>query len=88
MVDRIAADMKNLQMEAPDPETNTNGAHQSPLLFDASKWISADIQKTFPEGYLIRPLNVHDYDRGYLDCLAQLTRVGDISKAEFEGTYA
>ncbi len=37
-----------------------------------------------PELHL-RPLNVQDYSKGYMDLLAQLTTVGDVSFADFEG---
>lgn len=34
--------------------------------------------------FLVRPLQLDDYDRGYLQLLSQLTTVGDITKTEFE----
>lgn len=34
----------------------------------------------------IRLLTRDDYDNGYLQCLKELTAVGDISKQQFEGT--
>jgi len=34
-------------------------------------------------GFRVRPLCKADYDRGFLDLLGQLTKVGDISKEQF-----
>lgn len=31
----------------------------------------------------VRPLQDGDYDRGFLKLLAQLTKVGDVSRGEF-----
>ena len=33
----------------------------------------------------LRPLKISDYDLGYCELLAQLTTVGDLGKAAFEG---
>uniref|UniRef100_H2YLK6 Glucosamine 6-phosphate N-acetyltransferase n=1 Tax=Ciona savignyi TaxID=51511 RepID=H2YLK6_CIOSA len=39
---------------------------------------------TEPEsGILIRPLSKHDFDKGYIDVLAQLTSVGEVKKCDF-----
>ena len=35
--------------------------------------------------YVLRPLNIYDYDRGYIQLLAQLTDVGEISRGQFRG---
>eukprot|EP00842_Homolaphlyctis_polyrhiza_P003986 jgi/Hompol1/4589/HPOL_003734-RA len=45
--------------------------------------ISQEIQDQLPEGFVIRPLELEDYDRGYLQVLAELTTVGEISKESF-----
>lgn len=37
--------------------------------------------------FLVRPLQLDDYDRGYLQLLSQLTTVGDISKSDFEAQF-
>lgn len=40
-----------------------------------------------PERFTIRPLQRTDYDAGFLDVLASLTKVGQISKEQFEGRF-
>jgi len=35
------------------------------------------------EGLRMRPLGSGDFQRGFLECLAELTKVGDVSKEEF-----
>jgi hypothetical protein len=35
--------------------------------------------------YSIRPLHRDDYERGFLECLSDLTVVGKITRKEFEG---
>lgn len=37
--------------------------------------------------FLVRPLQLDDYDRGFLQLLSQLTTTGDISKADFEAQF-
>jgi len=54
------------------------------LLFSTSL-ISPEVQAALPPGYQIRPLASDDYERGFLDTLAVLTEIGDISKAQFLG---
>ncbi|XP_060534724.1 probable glucosamine 6-phosphate N-acetyltransferase isoform X2 [Cylas formicarius] len=36
---------------------------------------------------LVRPLQIDDYDKGFLQLLGQLTTVGEISKGEFEAQF-
>lgn len=36
---------------------------------------------------LIRPLALSDYSKGYVQILSQLTSVGNVSKADFEGNF-
>lgn len=36
---------------------------------------------------LVRPLQLEDYDKGYLQLLTQLTAVGNVSRAEFESKF-
>lgn len=36
---------------------------------------------------LVRPLQLEDYDKGYLQLLSQLTTVGNISRSDFERQY-
>ncbi|KND02155.1 hypothetical protein, variant [Spizellomyces punctatus DAOM BR117] len=52
------------------------------LQFDPSR-IPKEAVAQVPEGYTIRPLNVNDYDKGYLELLSQLTTIGTISKRKF-----
>lgn len=39
------------------------------------------------EGLKVRPLNISDYDRGFLELLGQLTSVGEISREEWEDRF-
>jgi len=39
------------------------------------------------ENLILRPLCLNDYRRGYLNLLAQLTRVGDVSEQQFKETF-
>jgi len=50
--------------------------------------ISAAVTTALPTGYTLRPLQVSDYDRGFLDVLRVLTAVGEISSSEFEERFA
>lgn len=36
---------------------------------------------------LVRPLQLSDYDKGFLDILTQLTAVGNVSRADFESKF-
>ena len=58
-----------------------------PTLIEAANWFIPEVKvtKALPQGYTVRPLQASDYDRGYLQCLAQLTTVGDISRESFIG---
>lgn len=47
--------------------------------------INDKVQKALPADFDIRPLSLEDYDRGYLQCLGQLTLVGGITRALFQG---
>lgn len=40
-----------------------------------------------PSPYTIRPLERADYSRGFLECLSDLTWVGDYSEQEFYDRY-
>jgi len=37
--------------------------------------------------FLVRPLQLDDYEKGYLQLLSQLTTVGDITKDDFEARF-
>ncbi|RHZ54166.1 hypothetical protein Glove_429g38 [Diversispora epigaea] len=54
----------------------------SNYLFDESL-ISPLIQTELPPIYKLRPLATEDYDKGVLDCLKQLSIVGNVSKENF-----
>jgi glucosamine-phosphate N-acetyltransferase len=49
--------------------------------------ISPEVQAALPKGYTIRPLSSDDYERSFLDVLSVLTVIGNISKAQFLGSY-
>ncbi|VDK53635.1 unnamed protein product [Cylicostephanus goldi] len=38
-------------------------------------------------GFHVRPLKITDYDNGFLEVLAQLTTVGDVSREAFEDRF-
>ncbi|KAI9141156.1 acyl-CoA N-acyltransferase [Paraphysoderma sedebokerense] len=54
----------------------------------SSSLICKDIQSKLPAGYLIRSLDLSDYEKGFLDCLSHLTVVGEISRAQFVDRFA
>ncbi|KAG0029505.1 Glucosamine-phosphate N-acetyltransferase-like protein [Podila clonocystis] len=60
---------------------------QSQTLF-SPELISATVQSQLPEGYLMRPLEITDYNKGFYDCLAGLTVVGKVSETSFQETFA
>lgn len=45
--------------------------------------ISQEVQSSLPKGYKIRPLQLDDYERGFLNVLSVLTVVGDIPFSQF-----
>lgn len=45
------------------------------------------VETPIPEGFVIRKLALHDYDRGYLELLKQLTEVGEISREQFRERF-
>ncbi|KAF9987358.1 Glucosamine-phosphate N-acetyltransferase-like protein [Mortierella antarctica] len=59
---------------------------QSTMLFSPAL-ISSTVQAQLPEGYLMRPLEFADYSKGYYDCLAGLTVVGEVSEQAFQETF-
>ncbi|KAH7703437.1 hypothetical protein AAVH_29385 [Aphelenchoides avenae] len=46
-----------------------------------------DFADRMPEGFVMRPLQVSDYDKGFLELLSQLTTVGDVSREKFEAHF-
>lgn len=49
--------------------------------------LPTEITSTLPAGFIIRPLEKADFQKGYLDCLTVLTWVGDLSEAEWSDRY-
>ncbi|KAK9760670.1 Glucosamine-phosphate N-acetyltransferase-like protein [Basidiobolus ranarum] len=60
------------------------GATQ-PLFSEAL--ITESILSELPAGYIIRPLITADFERGFIDCLAQLTDVGEMDRTRFIQTF-
>ena len=56
--------------------SSPNSVANDQLLFPASL-ISAEVTASLPEGFKIRPLARDDHARGFYECLAVLTWVGD-----------
>lgn len=54
--------------------------------FDASL-ISSEIADSFPEGFKIRPLEKGDYAKGFMECLKDLTWMGDNTVEEWNARY-
>lgn len=53
-------------------------------LFD-KKLLGTQVQKLCPDGYVVRPLEPTDFEKGFLNTLSMLTVVGDFSRLEFMG---
>jgi glucosamine-phosphate N-acetyltransferase len=51
-------------------------------LFD-KRYISPKVTAALPTGFVVRPLNSSDYEKGFLECLAMLTAVGNMPKKDF-----
>ncbi|KHJ85843.1 hypothetical protein OESDEN_14421 [Oesophagostomum dentatum] len=49
--------------------------------------LTPEVVGEVPNGFLARPLRISDYDNGFLQVLAQLTTVGDISRETFEERF-
>lgn len=73
-----------------------NGSYlYDPLLLQGLDWPSArnlmspNITNMEPgeEWLCVRPLQIGDYDKGYLSLLSQLTTVGHVSQLDFERQY-
>ncbi|KAF9286244.1 Glucosamine-phosphate N-acetyltransferase-like protein [Mortierella alpina] len=58
-----------------------------PTMLFSPTLISSTVQAQLPEGYLLRPLEFTDYSKGYYDCLAGLTVVGEVSEEAFQETF-
>ncbi|KAF9416409.1 Glucosamine-phosphate N-acetyltransferase-like protein [Podila epigama] len=59
-----------------------------PQALFSSTLISDAVQSQLPDGYLMRPLEITDYNKGFYDCLAGLTVVGKVSEASFQEAFA
>ena len=57
------------------------------MLFDA-KLISPQVQAALPAGFIVRPLDSSDYEKGFLKTLEMLTIVGPLSKYQFTERYS
>jgi hypothetical protein len=55
------------------------------VLFDPQMLSTKVISELPGSDYVMRPLSMGDYDKHYYSLLAQLTKVGDVSKSQFEG---
>lgn len=60
--------------------------HIQPAIFSSSL-ISSEVAASFPDGYKIRPLERHDFAKGYLECLRVLTWVGHLKEDEWFERY-
>ncbi|KAI8595596.1 hypothetical protein EDD21DRAFT_424274 [Dissophora ornata] len=60
--------------------------HPPQALFSSSL-ISSTVQSQLPEGYVMRPLEITDYHKGFYDCLAGLTAVGKVSEQSFQEAF-
>lgn len=58
----------------------------SPPMFPASH-ISTEIAASLPDSFTIRPLQKTDFARGFLECLRDLTWMGDLTEQEFNERY-
>ncbi|KAJ3366745.1 Glucosamine-phosphate N-acetyltransferase-like protein [Allomyces javanicus] len=50
--------------------------------------IDRAVNDHLPAGFLLRPLEITDYDKGFLTALSHLTVVGEIDKAAFVDRFA
>lgn len=55
-------------------------------LFPASH-ISKAAAAAFPDGYAIRPLEKGDFAKGFVECLRDLTFMGQMTEADFNERY-
>lgn len=67
----------------PDTTNNNKMTPSNPMF--SKEWLDAGVAASVPAGLHMRPLEMGDFDKGYVDLLAQLTQVGDLDKAKFEG---
>lgn len=65
------------------PSKTTDYNLQSGWSYGTRWTLSPDAEAGMPSGYTLQPLSAEDYDLGYLDCLSQLTKVGEVSRQQF-----
>ncbi|KAK3596498.1 hypothetical protein CHS0354_007404 [Potamilus streckersoni] len=80
-------------------EPGQNGNENKPI-FDHTVLYNLDFSKSTTqynpavsvkdpgEGLCMRPLCRGDYDKGYMSLLSQMTKVGDVSREEFEARFS
>ena len=49
--------------------------------------ISSEVSASVPDGYTLRPLQRDDHTRGFLECLSDLTWIGEYGEEEFYEQY-
>lgn len=74
------------QQPDPQPEPKLAPPASDDALFSPSL-IPAEVSAQLPEGYRFRPLRRTDYDSGYIDCLRDLTTVGEIERDAWDRRY-
>lgn len=62
-----------------------DNSEEAAYLFDDKELISSEVQSVLPPGYILRPLNRDDDRRGFLNLLSQLSVVGHITQASYQG---
>ncbi|KAJ3411756.1 Glucosamine-phosphate N-acetyltransferase-like protein [Chytridiales sp. JEL 0842] len=50
--------------------------------------ISPEVVKIMPAGYIVRPLEPSDYEKGFLTTLSDLTSVGNMTKSQFMDRFS
>ncbi|KAJ1719611.1 Glucosamine-phosphate N-acetyltransferase-like protein [Coemansia erecta] len=55
-------------------------------LFDSSL-MGTSVMSMVPENHVMRPLELTDYRKGYMECLSNLTIVGDVSEQMFGESF-
>ncbi|KAJ2020514.1 Glucosamine-phosphate N-acetyltransferase-like protein [Coemansia sp. RSA 455] len=55
-------------------------------LFDGTL-LGASAQSSMPPNHIIRPLELTDFRKGYIECLANLTVVGDVTEQMFAESF-
>ncbi|KAJ2778810.1 Glucosamine-phosphate N-acetyltransferase-like protein [Coemansia javaensis] len=58
----------------------------SSSLFDAGV-LGAAVRGAVPAGHVLRPLELTDYRKGYTECLANLTVVGEVTEQMFADSF-